>query len=185
MAQTMTSIFRLALCLTAMLATTLLQLSAAGAQPAPGAGPAAIDPHALYESRCAACHPPHAGDFAKAALALYNGQVVMRSSGAPLELFLDQHPRGLPRAEAEALLRQFRGMLETGFLYQEKCVACHDRAATLARLRLFERDGVIQGRYTYRDISEFLRNHGRLTPMEVETIMRMFHRQPVPQAPPH
>lgn len=145
---------------------------------------APIDPHAIYESRCAACHQPHAGEFAKAALALQNGMIVMRSSGAPLELFLDQHPRGLPRAEAQALVNQFRAMLESGFLYQDKCVACHDRAATLARLRLFERDGVIEGRYTYRDISEFLRQHGRLTPMEVDTIMKMFHRQPVPQAPP-
>ena len=77
-------------------------------------------------------------------------------------------------------MKQFAGMLETGFLYQEKCVACHERASTLARLRLFERDGVIEGRYTYRDISEFLRNHGRLTPMEVDTIMKMFHRQMKP-----
>lgn len=143
----------------------------------------AADPHAIYESRCAQCHQPHAREFAKAALTLQDGIVTMRSSGAPLELFLDQHPRGLPRADAQALVTQFKAMLETGFLYQDKCVTCHDRASTLARLRLFERDGVIQGRYTYRDISTFLRNHGRLTAEEVDIIMKMFHRQSIPSAP--
>lgn len=143
----------------------------------------ASDPHAIYESRCARCHQPHASDLARASLTLHNGVVVMRSSGAPLELFLDQHPRGLPRTEANMLLRQFGAMLETGFLYQDKCVACHDRASTLARLRLFERNGVLEGRYTHRDISEFLRNHGRLNAQEVDIIMGMFHRQLSPSAP--
>ncbi len=140
----------------------------------------AQDPHALYESRCAACHEPHARDFAKKALDFQNGAVVMRSSGAPLALFLEQHPRGLAPADAAVLIKHFSATLETGFLYQEKCIVCHERASTLARLKLFERDGVIEGRYTYRDISEFLRNHGRLTPMEVETILKMFHRQLAP-----
>ncbi len=142
----------------------------------------APDPHVIYETRCASCHEPHARDFAKKALELQNGAVVMKSSGAPLALFLEHHPRGLPPADAAALLKQFSAMLQTGFLYQEKCVACHERASTLARLRLFEREGVIEGRYTHRDISEFLRNHGRLTSMEVDTIMKMFHRQLAPNA---
>jgi hypothetical protein len=143
-----------------------------------------IDPHALYESRCAACHQPHARDLAQSALALQNGTIVMKSSSAPLRLFLERHPRGLPPAEADALDRHFSAMLQTGFLYEKKCVACHERASTLARLRLFERDGVLEGRYTHRDITTFLRNHGRLTPMEVETIMNMFHRQLAPAATP-
>lgn len=142
------------------------------------------DPHAIYEQRCAQCHEPHARELARQSLQLDNGRVVIRSSSAPLELFLQRHPRGLAPEDAAALLKHFSAMLKTGFLYQDKCVTCHERASTLARLRLFERDGVIQGRYTYRDISEFLRNHGRLTPMEVETIMKMFHRQLAPTTRP-
>ncbi|MCB1504038.1 MAG: hypothetical protein KDJ47_03590 [Hyphomicrobiaceae bacterium] len=137
----------------------------------------APDPHAIYESRCSACHQPHASDLAKSSLTMRDGMVVLKSSDAPFELFLAKHPRGLSQADRDVLLKQFKGMLETGYLYQDKCIACHDRASTLARLRLFERDGVIEGRYTYRDISTFLRDHGRLTPMEVDTIMKMFHRQ--------
>ena len=144
----------------------------------------AIDPHEVYERRCAQCHAPHAHGLAKAALTLKNGVVVLKASEAPLDLFLDRHPRGLPRAEAAALVRQFGAMLETGFLYQEKCIGCHDRASTLARLRLFERDGVLEGRYTYRDITEFLRNHGRLSPEEVDIILSMFRRQLAPAGVP-
>lgn len=142
-----------------------------------------LDPHEVYERRCAQCHEPHAHGLAKASLALKNGVVVLKASEAPLELFLDQHPRGLPRAEANAIVKQFGAMLETGFIYQDKCIGCHDRASTLARLRLFEREGVLEGRYTYRDITEFLRNHGRLSPEEVDIILSMFRRQLAPYAP--
>ena len=141
------------------------------------------DPHAIYEQRCALCHQPHAREFARQSLALESGNVIMRSSSAPLDLFLKRHPKGLPDSEARVLLGHFSQMLGSGFIYQDKCVGCHERASTMARLRLFERDGVIKGRYTYRDISEFLRQHGRLTPMEVQTIMNMFKRQLAPGTP--
>lgn len=141
------------------------------------------DPHALYEQRCAACHQPHARDLVKETLTVREGRVVLKSSGAPLADFLNRHPRGLSPGDAQTLMTQFEAMLQTGFLFQEKCIVCHERASELARLRLIERNGALMGRYTNRDIAAFMPHHGRLTSPEVETIMAMLHRQVQATAP--
>lgn len=137
-----------------------------------------IDPHQLYEQRCAACHQPHARDLVQETLALREGYAVLRKSGMPLTDFLGHHPRRtLEKPEADALVKQFEAMLKTGFLFEQKCSICHDRASELARLRLKERDGAIVGRYTGRDIAAYMQTHGRLTSSEVDTIMAMLRRQ--------
>ncbi len=137
-----------------------------------------IDPHQLYEQRCAACHPPHARELVKDTLTMRQGNLILKSDGTGFIDFLASHPRRpLDKPQAEALTKQFEAMLKTGFLFEQKCIVCHERAIDLARLNLLERDGTIIARYTGRDIATFLQTHGRLTPREVDTIIAMLHRQ--------
>lgn len=156
------------------LAVAILALTAGTGGPLRAAE---IDPHALYETRCASCHEAHARDLAKATLELKDN-VAHLKGGGPLAEFLTRHPRRpLAADEAAALATHLAAMLQTGFIYQEKCTGCHDRAVVLARRELIERDGVLVGRYTGRNIEEFLANHGRLTADEAATVLSMLHRQ--------
>lgn len=145
--------------------------------PAPVAAQTA-DPHALYETRCAGCHVPHARDLAQDSLELKDGNVVLKKSATPLADFLTHHPRKpLTGEEADVLVKNLAAMLQTGFLFQEKCIVCHERASVMARLRLIEKDGVLKGRYTGQDIAQFLNSHGRLTDAEAAIIVSMLRRQ--------
>lgn len=142
-----------------------------------------VDPHQLYEQRCASCHQPHARELVKETLDFRDGRVVLKGSDTPLADFLARHPRqALDKVQADMLVKQFEAMLKTGFLFQQKCIVCHERASDLARLGLLERDGAIVGRYSGRDLATFLQGHGRLTPPEVDTIMAMLRRQLSPSS---
>ena len=84
---------------------------------------------------------------------------------------------GLSDGEIDALVKHFGAMLKTGWLYERKCIVCHERAVDLARLHLIEREGRLEGRYTGRDIASFLTDHGRLAPAEIATVLAMLRRQ--------
>jgi hypothetical protein len=135
---------------------------------AAAAGAQAIDPHRLYEQRCASCHAPHASELARDMLELRDGKLVARKSGKDLPSVLTRH-RGTQQtqAELEALIDAFRRNISGGSLYQRKCIDCHDRARDFARNRLIVDQSVLKGRYTGRLIEEFLAGHGRLTEPEV------------------
>jgi hypothetical protein len=137
-----------------------------------------INPHALYEDKCAMCHEPHAGDFANARLDWADGKVVGERSGRPLDtLLLRHHGTGLSRPETDVLIEQFAFILQSGRIFRDKCLICHDRAAQFARRMLKQADDRLIGRYSKRDIGAFLYTHGRLTPQEREVILDMLERQ--------
>lgn len=162
---------------------SLALLGAAAAAPVTLTDAAAqADPHTIYETRCAACHEPHAREFAQKSLDLKDGRVLLKGTSTGLAEFMQKHPRRpLSKEDAEILDRQFAAMLQSGFLFHEKCIACHDRAATFARLNLIERAGVLMGRYSNRDIAAFLHEHGRLTAEEADIIAAMLRRQITPR----
>ncbi|MXN65254.1 hypothetical protein GR183_10115 [Stappia sp. GBMRC 2046] len=137
-----------------------------------------IDPHALYEDRCAGCHAPHASELATEKLELRGADLITKDRGQPLDAFLQSHRRtGLSPEEIDALLAHFSAIPLSGGLYRDKCTTCHERARELARLFLVERENRIVGRYSGRDIEAFLAGHGRLDPEEKRAIVEMFARQ--------
>lgn len=143
------------------------------------AAPAAqsLDPHALYEGRCAGCHAPHAGDFVPDNLTRRDGRIVGRDGGQELRAFLAGGHGRLEPLEVDVMVAHLAAILEAGGLYRENCLVCHDRAVVLARRELALRGDRLVGRYTGRDIALFLENHGRLEGPEIETILRMLERQ--------
>ncbi len=156
---------------------------APSASPPPPASPV-IDPHALYEARCSGCHAPHGGDFAKQSLKAVDGVVIGARSGRPLGQILPSH-RGTTQTpdEVKALVDHFGAILPTGWLYQDKCLGCHDRAVVLARSHLIVRDDALVGRYSGRDIAAFMSGHGRLDPRQRDIILAMLRRQLESTAP--
>jgi mono/diheme cytochrome c family protein len=134
------------------------------------------DPHALFEQQCGACHG-HAGQLARDALVVVGGQLRTRSSNLELGQFLRRHSRSLSEEGAAVLQDMFLRQIEFGGLFQERCRICHDRASQLARKELIIEGDRLRGRYSGRDIREFLLGHGRLTPEEAETVDRMLRWQ--------
>ncbi|MBU1211132.1 MAG: cytochrome c [Alphaproteobacteria bacterium] len=137
----------------------------------------APDPHQIFEQRCGGCHTPHAGDFEGDYLVSSQGMMLTRRSSRELRGFLDSGHGKLSPVEINVLVEHFESILNAGGLFQDKCRVCHDRAVDLARHQLILRDGRLTGRYTGRDIAEFLTNHGRLQPDEVERMISVLKRQ--------
>ena len=144
------------------------------------AQPVAIDPHRLFEERCTRCHG-HAGEFARAHLQLAGTSVAGTKVRSNLSAFLKRHQGGVTAAEAAALIDAFRRQIQGGGLFQERCGACHKRAYELARLHLILNDGNLMGRYSGRDMAEFLPVHGTRTAEEAERLfdMLLWHRQTI------
>ncbi len=148
-------------CLTAMVA-------AGHAQP--------IDPHRLYEQNCGGCHTQHAGDFVHDNLEYSDGNIIGSRSDRELRAFLEAGHGRLSPDEVEAMVVLLTGIQQSGRLFHDKCIICHDRAVVLARRELILRDGQLIGRYTDRDIEQFLSGHGRLTSDEVSKMVEVLKR---------
>lgn len=135
------------------------------------------DPHVLYETKCAACHEAHAGDFVPKHLDFKDDIVVYRSSGNTLESVLGAGHGKLGELEAEILMGHLTAILQSGQIFREKCRICHDTAVNLARSELILKDGGLYGRYSAAKVGEFLLLHGRLGPDEVDTMVDVLSRQ--------
>jgi len=121
----------------------------------------ATDMHAMFEKRCGACHD-HAGELARQSLTLRGSKLVGRESGARVEGFLLTHRGGVSAGEARDLAAMFRRQVDAAGRFQVQCAICHVRAVDLARHDLIFEGGRLRGRYSGRDIGEFLVGHGRL-----------------------
>lgn len=141
-----------------------------------GTAAAADGPHALFEDRCGRCHG-HAGPFVAKAIVLREGEAVTRQDGEPLAAFLRGHRGRLTADEVALLTAHMTRIAERNGLFRAKCGACHENARQLAHDRLILRDGRVMGRYSDRDMAEFLPTHGRATAAEAAIILAMLREQ--------
>lgn len=155
-----------------MLSFLILHLAAVN-----GVSAQQIDQHALYESRCAGCHESHAGKFVRANIDLVDGVLVGRGSGRSARALLESGHGRLSPEEVDVLFTHLASIQSSGFVFQDKCAICHVTAAELARASLILRDGELYGRYSGRDITEFLAGHGRLGSEEVPDMLNVLRRQ--------
>ena len=136
-----------------------------------------IDPHYIYEQKCAACHAPHAGEFVAEKMVSTNDGLTGKGSGQLIRDFLEAGHGKLTGEEIEVLIEQFEFIHGSGALFRDKCIICHDNAAKFSRLKLILRDDILTGRYTDRDVAEFLLNHGRLDTSEAQFMVELLTRQ--------
>lgn len=141
-----------------------------------------LDPHRIYEQRCAGCHGPHAGDFVSENLDAVGDRLYGRKTGREVRAFLNSGHGGVRQGEIDALAGLFEGIRRSGRLFRQKCLICHDRAVILARRELVIRNGRLVGEYTDRDIAHFLLDHGRLDGDEVARMVEMLNCQLQTQA---
>lgn len=118
------------------------------------------DFHELFEARCMGCHG-HAGDFARQNLVLTDGVLRGRESGREIAPFLRRHKGGLDAEQTARFVDIFTKQVESGGLFQERCGMCHASARGVVRNYLILRNGELVGRYSLRDIRQFLAEHGR------------------------
>ena len=136
-----------------------------------------IDPHRLYEQRCSSCHAPHAGQFVSDNLIVSDGKLIGRKTGREVRAFLEAGHGKLMPDEVKSMVAHLTSVQRSGGLFQDKCIICHDRAVKLARTELVIEDGRLIGRYSRRDIAQFLTNHGRLKGDEVAKMVDVLKRQ--------
>ncbi len=128
------------------------------------AGPAvAADdgPRGLFQERCGKCHE-RASPLVHETLRLEDGRLVRRKSGGDLSAFLKRHPRGLSATEQAAIYDALLAIAEYRGRVQLSCAICHGTARELARDYLVLRDGALMGRYSGRDMAEYLPGHARM-----------------------
>ncbi len=137
-----------------------------------------IDPHKLYETRCAICHESHAFEFVKGNLKNEGDILVGNRLERDITLILKNH-RGtnLSIIESQSLITHFLAILKRDGLYRQKCIICHDKAVNLARQKLILHNGQLYDRYGERLVKTFLQNHGRISKSEVVVIIEMLKRQ--------
>lgn len=162
----------------AVFVTLLFSIASAGAQ-----STIAVDPHALFETRCYSCHTDQPEDFAQLRLMSRTGKLAVAGSGKDLAVLLKNH-RGvkLNPVEIAAISQLFRNELAWGGVYQHKCASCHGKAVTFARTNLRMDGDKLVGGANGRDISAFLAIHGDTTPAEVATLLDMLKYQLATQA---
>ncbi len=136
-----------------------------------------VDPHTLYEQNCAGCHTLHAGEFVYENLDLIDNTLVGKKTGRPVSAFLETGHGGLSPDEIKIMMDHLSSIRQSGRLFHEKCRICHVNAKELARLNLIIRDGILLGRYTGKDIAQFLLNHGRLDTKEAARMVDVLKRQ--------
>ncbi len=136
----------------------------------------ALDPHRIYEQNCGRCHESHAGDFVHESLSIENGKLHGRKSGQEVGRFLESGHGKLSRDPILALMNHMMTIHTSGALFRKKCIICHDRAVKLARLELIIVDGELTGRYTDRNIEEFLFSHGGLKGDETAKMITVLKR---------
>jgi hypothetical protein len=142
-----------------------------------------IDPHQVYEQKCARCHEDHARAFADTHLLLRNDRVIGLKRGRDLETFLEKGHGKLDPVEVIPLVAHLKSVTGAAGLYQAKCRMCHEPAVDFARLNLIMDGGNLLGRYSKADIAAFMIHHGRIDETERLTIMDALKRQLLTQQP--
>ena len=145
-------------------------------------GALSADIHDWFESRCGECHQ-HMGDLAQESLTYIDGTLSGQTSGKDIRIFLPNHYGKPTPKETAALYDQLLWQIQAGRKFKTRCAICHVRARTLAQKKLLRDNDTLRGRYTGRDMTEFLKHHGRIDAEEVVFFIQLLTRLS-PTTPP-
>lgn len=129
----------------------------------------ALDASALFEERCSKCHQS-AEKLAEMTLIIDHGVLRSSATGKDMRAYLPHH-RGHPNPEETLSLYDlmFSKLIscpnvrtQDGGGFETRCAICHPSALDLAKQKLIRVDGTVRGRYSGRELSEFLDTHARI-----------------------
>ena len=130
----------------------------------------------LFQEKCGRCHD-RAGPLVRERLTLADDTLVSRESGRDLRVILPKHFGRRGADEVAAIYRELLRVARGRGWFEVRCGVCHESAEDLARDALILRDGALVGRYTGRDITDFLRRHGTGSAEEAAFFEGVLRRQ--------
>lgn len=142
---------------------------------APAAAAQDRPPRGLFQERCAGCHEG-VGRLVEDRLVLEDGVLRGRYGGEDLRTFLRDHVDGLRPRQVERLYAVLLRVAQGRGRFQERCAICHVTAEDLVHERLILADGVLRGRYTGREVGEYLLRHGTSSAEEAAFFERLLAR---------
>ncbi len=134
-----------------------------------------FDVHELFENRCGGCHE-HASDLTQEELVIIDGILRSQKSNRDIRTFLPTHYGNLQPSETLALYDLLSWQVQAGGKFKTRCAICHVKARTLAQMNLIRGDNVLRGRYSDRDMTEFLAYHGRIEEADISFFIQLFMR---------
>jgi hypothetical protein len=132
----------------------------------------------LFQEKCGRCHD-RAGVLVRERLDLVDETLKGRASGRDLREILPRHFGRRPNQEVEAITQALMRLARKQGRFQVRCGICHASAEEVVRHRLIIVEGELRGRYTGRDIGEFLTRHGTSSAEEAaffEDVLRRIAR---------
>lgn len=124
-----------------------------------------IDLHKLWHSHCAECHG-HAADFARKFLSVSDKELLGWHHVHNLRQFMQNHY--LMESEVDAVYNMLLAQADIPPRFQDECSKCHGTAADFVRNSLELRDDVLFSRESGTPTREFLENHRKLIPADIE-----------------
>lgn len=147
---------------------TALSCAIAAAMLLAAAPPRAAEPSVetgLFQEHCGRCHS-RAGVLLRESLEVVDGTLRTKKSGKELQAFVAGHFGRRSQQDIEAITAALLRISRREGRFQQRCGICHSSAEDLARHELMLTGGELRGRYSGRDIGEFLQRHGTSSPEE-------------------
>lgn len=119
----------------------------------------------LFARQCGGCHDT-VRDLLRDHADLVEGVLVGRESGQKLWIYLRRHFRERSREDIAIVHAELLRVAQGGGRFRTRCAICHESAGALARDSLILRDGQLRGRYSGRNIADYLQSHARIADAE-------------------
>ncbi len=153
---------------TAAGAQTMERREAYGAEAPPRPG--------LFQAKCGACHD-RAGPLVRERLSLTATGALVTSDDLDLRAFMRGHFGAPEESEIDAIYGALRRIAQGRGRFEVRCGICHASAEALAQKTLILRGGRLFGRYSGRDIADFLLRHGTDSAEETDFFTSVLRRQ--------
>ena len=135
----------------------------------------AVDLHKLWENRCSDCHG-HSSELARNHLTVEDGKLQGSRPERDLHGFLQQHYLQ-NSGEIDAVYDMLRAQASTQAQFKERCSACHNSAAQLMRdAPLLHQDGQSLLPGTQKPLPDFMQQHVKLSPEQVQFFVELLER---------
>ena len=130
----------------------------------------------LFQTKCGACHA-QAGPLVRDRLSLTATGTLVTSDDLDLRAFMRGHFGAPEESEIEAIYDALRRIAQGRGRFEVRCGICHASAEALAQKTLVLRGGTLFGRYSGREIADFLARHGTDNAGEAKFFTSVLRRQ--------
>jgi hypothetical protein len=128
---------------------------------------------AIWDSRCEECHGDN-NRFARKYLWNIGGELQAQHHVDNLSLFMRQHY--IPKHEIEAIRKMLLEQANSPLRFKDECGVCHGEVTEFVKKSIWVRGNEITALVSGKDVKEFLPDHQKLQPKDVNFFLRLFAR---------